>query len=105
MACEEAYPVEYYHYAAVIYSEARGESLDGKIAVLDGLRNGAHGYKVGRLDPEIVEIVVEGMKRPVGHPYRHWINFRLATDDRQVRIAKKALRDKKGAWVDKHWLY
>ena len=105
VACKEAYDVKIYHYAAAIYSEARGESYEGKLAVLDALRNGAHGYKVGRLEPRIVELVVEGIKRPVGHPYKHWINFELATDDRQVKIALRALRDKNGIAIGSHFFY
>ena len=105
VACDVGYDEEIYHWAAVIYAEARGESLDGKLAVLDALRNGAHGYKVGRLEPRIVELVVEGIKRPVGHPYKHWINFELATDDRQVKIALRALRDKNGIAIGSHFFY
>ncbi len=103
--CEEAYDVKIYHWAAVIHSEARGESYKGKIAVLDALRNGAHGYKVGKLDPELVELVVEGVKKDVGHPYRHWINFDRATDKRQIRLAKKAMRDKNGIAIGNHFFY
>lgn len=105
MACDEGYPVEYYHYAAVIHAEARGEGYNGMIATLSALRNGARGYNVGRLDPEIVELVAEGMKKDVGHRYKHWIRFELATDTRQVRIAMRALRDGDGVWVGRHWFY
>ena len=88
-----------------MWAEGRGESDEGKKAIISALRNGARGYKVGKLRPELVELVVEEMKKPVRHKYRHWINFDLATDRRQILIAKKALRDKKGVWVDSQWFY
>lgn len=101
MACDVGYGWKVYHYAAVIHAEARGEGRDGMVAVLSALRNGAHGYKVGRLDPEIVELVVEGMKMPVTHRYRHFINFGLATDKRQIRLARRS----SGKWVGRHFFY
>lgn len=105
LTCDESYPVEYYHYAAAIHAEARGEGRDGMLAVLSGLRNGARGYKVGKLDPEIVELVVEGMKKPVTHGHRHWIRFDLATDERQIGIARKAIKMGDFLKVRNHYFY
>ena len=105
LPCEESYPVEYYHYAAVIYSESRGEGENGMVAVLSALRNGAHGYKVGRLEPEIVELVAGEMKKDVGHRFRHWIQLESATDIRQKKIALKAIRKGEALRVGSHWFY
>jgi len=105
VACDIGYEWRVYHYAAVIHAESRGEGRDGMAATLSALRNGARGYKVGRLEPEIVEIVAEGMKKDVGHRYKHWIRFELATDARQIRIARRALKDGNGFWVGNHFFY
>lgn len=105
MACDEGYPVKYYHYAAVIHAEARGEGRDGMIATLSALRNGARGYKVGRLDPRIVELVAEGMKKDVGHRFRYWIRLETATDIRQIGLAKEAIENGDAVKIGKHWFY
>lgn len=104
-ACEPAYDDKIYHYAAVIHAEARGESEEGKLAIISALKNGAHGYKVGKLRPELVELVAGEIEKPVRHPYRFWINFDRATDIRQIRLARKAMRDKRGLMVGSHWFY
>lgn len=72
---------------------------------MDGVRNGAHGYKEGKLDTEIVELVAGEIEKPVRHPYRHWINFSLATDKRQIAIAKRALDSGNGTWIGRHFFY
>jgi hypothetical protein len=105
LTCVDEYSEEIYHIARVVQREAGGESKEGKLAIISALRNGAHGYKVGKLRPELVELAAKEIKKPVRHQYKHWINLKLATDRRQILIAKKALRDKKGVWVDSQWFY
>lgn len=103
--CQEAHSEEIYHIARTVWSECRGEGRDGKLAVISALRNGARGYKVGKLDNSLVELVSEEMKKPVRHPYKHWIVPDRATDKRQLAIAMKAMKDGNGFWVGSHWVY
>lgn len=103
--CDPAHDEKTYHYARVLWSEARGESLEGKLAIISALKNGAHGYKVGKLRPDLVELAAGEMKKPVRHPYRFWINFDRATDIRQIRLAKKAMRDKRGITLGSHFFF
>ena len=103
--CDVGYDWEIYHYAAVIHREARGEGRDGMISVLSALRNGAHGYKVGKLDPELVELVAKEMKKPVRHQFRHWIALNLATDKRQIRVALRAIKNGRALRVGGHWFF
>lgn len=105
VACEEGHGWAVYHYAAVMYAEARGESREGKLSVMDGVRNGAHGYKEGKLTRELVELAAGEIGKPVRHPYRHWINFDLATDKRQIAIARRALDSGKFLKVGNHFFY
>ncbi len=105
VTCADEYIEEIYHMARVVQREAGGESLDGKIAVIDGIRNGARGYKEGKTVDSLVRLVAKAMKERVSHPYKHWINFRFATDARQIRIAKEAIRDGKAIRVGAHWFY
>jgi hypothetical protein len=92
---------KYYHYASVIFAEARGEGRAGQIAVLSSLRNGARGYKTGKITPELVELVVGEMKMPVTHSYRHFINFGLATDRKWVRWARR----QDGVLIGRHFFF
>ena len=101
LPCDKGHEWIVYHYAAVIHAESRGEGREGMIATLSALRNGACGYKVGKLDPEIVELVVREMEMPITHRYRHFINFRLASDRRQIRIARRS----DGIQVGNHFFY
>ena len=101
LPCDKGYEWITYHYAAVIHAESRGEGRNGMIATLSALRNGASGYKVGKLDPDIVELVAKEMKMPITHRYRHFINFRLASDNRQIKIARKS----DGIQVGNHFFY
>ncbi len=105
LPCADEYSEEIYHMARVVQREAGGESLEGKIAVIDGIRNGARGYKEGKSVDSLVRLVAKTMKERVSHPYKHWINFQLATDARQVRLAKKAVRNGRARRVGAHWFY
>lgn len=103
--CDAGYDWKIYHYASVVHAEARGEGRSGMVAVISALRNGARGYKVGKLDPMIVELVAEEMKKPVGHPYKHWIRLVRATDKAQLRKAKRAIRRGDALKVGRHWFF
>jgi hypothetical protein len=105
VTCSEVYDWKIYHYAAVIHSEARGEGENGMIATLSALRNGARGYKVGKLDPEIVELVAREIKMPVTHGHRHWIRIELATDVRQIKRARRAIESGLAVKVASQWFY
>lgn len=103
--CDEAHSIEIYQIASIVYCECRGESHEGKVAVISAVRNGARGYCTGRLDDSLVRLVAREMKKPISHPYKHWINLELATDTRQVRIAKKAIREGKALKILAQWFY
>jgi hypothetical protein len=105
LPCDVGYEWIVYHYAAVIHRESRGEGEKGMIATLSALRNGASGYKVGRLDPEIVELVAREMKMPVTHGHRHWIRIELATDVRQIKKTMKAIKSGRAVKVANQWFY
>lgn len=105
LPCEEAYTGIVYHYASVVWREGRGEILEGKLSIVSALRNGARGYKAGKLDPELVELVAEELKNPVRHQYKHWINLELATDKKQLKIAMKAIKENKALKIGRHWFY
>lgn len=78
--------------AQVLYAEARGESEEGRLAIIFAIRNRAmfynepiwktcrRGMKQGMLTPTLVDEAMEGLRVEVGHDYRHWMNPRLATD-------------------------
>jgi hypothetical protein len=105
LTCSDEYSEEIYHIARVVQREAGGEILEGKLAVIDGIRNGARGYKEGKTVDSLVRLVAKTMKGRVSHPYKHWINFELATDARQVRIAKRAIRNGRALKIGAHWFY
>lgn len=69
--------------------------------VVDALRNGAAGYKVGKLDPKLVELVDRQMKKPISHPYRFWLNQKTATDKRWVKYS----RGRRGKLVGRHFFF
>lgn len=93
MACDEAHPVEVYAIAEVCWCEARGEDVEGQVAIVDAIRNRASWKNEGlwnatrrrmcnrgRIDPKLVELVAVVLREPVSHPYRHWLNPATATD-------------------------
>lgn len=105
MPCVDEYSEEIYHIARAVQREAGGEVLEGKLAVIDGIRNGAHGYKEGKTVDSLVRLVAKTMKEGVSHPYKHWINLELATDARQIRIARRAIRNGRAIRIGAHWFY
>ena len=105
LPCVDEYSEWIYHIARSVEREAGGESLEGKIAVIDGIRNGARGYKEGKTVDSLVRLVAKTMKEGVSHPYKHWINFELATDARQIRIAKRAIKSGRAKKIGLHWFY
>lgn len=105
LTCSDEYSEEIYHIARAVQREAGGEVLEGKLAVIDGIRNGARGYKEGKTVDSLVRLVAKTMKERVSHPYKQWINLELATDARQVGIARRAIRSGKAIRVGAHWFY
>jgi hypothetical protein len=113
LTCDAGYDVEVYAVAAVLYSEARGESQAGRLAVVHAIVNRSEKYKEsilettrrgmrsGKLDPKLVEEASWMLKTRVGHSYCHWIAFGAATDLDWVGYAKR----QSGLWVGGHFFF
>lgn len=102
VACEEGYSEEIYAVARVVWKEARSEPEEGKRMVVQVIKNRAEHYKEsilettrrgmawdGKLEPKIVELVVDEMEKEVCHGFRYWLNTKTATDRKWVRYAKR----------------
>ena len=86
-------------------AEAGGESKKGMEMVVDGIRNGAHGYKEGKTVDSLVRLVAKTLEGKVRHPYRFWINLDRATDKRQLGLALRAIKNGKAKKVGAHWFF
>ncbi len=90
--CDVGYSVEVYAVASILYAEARGESQNGRLAIVHAIVNRSkkynesilkttrRGMRSGKLDPKLVEEASWMLKTKVGHSYCHWIAFGAATD-------------------------
>lgn len=114
VACVDPYPVEVYEVAKVVWAEARGESLEGKIFLIDAVRNIAHEQgcslfdatfrkrmKKGKIDQDLVALVAAQLDRKISHPYSFWINFQKATDREWADYARK----QEGSLVGRHFFF
>lgn len=101
MPCDNGYGVEVYAVASVLYAEARGESQEGRLAVVHAIVNRSRKYeesilettrrgmRSGKLDPKLVEEASWMLKTKVSHSYCHWIAFDAATDLKWKGYAKR----------------
>ena len=113
LPCDKGYDVEVYAVAGVLYSEARGESQAGRLAVVHAIVNRSKKYKEsilkttrrgmrsGKIDPKLVEEASWMLKTKVGHNYCHWIAFGAATDLKWKRYAMK----QNGKKVGRHFFF
>lgn len=113
LPCDVGYDVEVYAVAAVLYAEARGESQDGRLAIVHAIVNRSEKYKEGilettrrgmksgALDPKLVEEASWMLKTRVGHSYCHWIAFDTATDRDWVGYAKR----QEGIKIGRHFFF
>jgi len=111
--CDVGYDAEVYAVASVLYAEARGESQEGRSAIVHAIVNRSKKYKEsvlkttrrgmrsGKLDPKLVEEASWMLKTKVGHSYCHWIAFGAATDLDWVRYARK----QSGKKIGRHFFF
>ena len=93
--------------------EAKGESIQGQIWVIDALRNRAEKYGIsivessyrglcrGRLEKRFLELASEVLKQPPSHHYCYFLNESLSTDLEWVSYSKTQQRVKVGS----HWFF
>ena len=113
LPCVDEYSVDVYAVASVLYSECRGESQEGRLAIVHSIVNRSkkynesvlkttrRGMRSGKLDPKLVEEASWMLKTKVGHSYCHWIAFDTATDLEWVRYAKR----QSGSWIGGHFFF
>lgn len=113
MPCDVGYSVEVYAVASILYAEARGESQNGRLAIVHAIINRSkkydetilettrRGMKGGKLDQKLVEEASWMLKTRVGHSYCHWIAFDTATDRDWVGYARK----QEGVKIGRHFFF
>ena len=112
--CDVGPSEEVFAIAMVVWSEARNQPESGQRMIVQVIKNRAKKYNEsiletvthgmvskGRLDPKIVALVEDEIRKDVGSRYCHWIRLDKATDKKWMEYAKK----QDGVTIGSHFFF
>lgn len=95
--------------ARVLYCECRGELDDGKVAVIDVMRNrvkdltkiSMKGFCRGKIDSTLFDFASSSLKQAVSHDFIYFLNIDATTNKKWLKMAK----NRPGKQIGNHWFF